>query len=801
MPAQEIVYFKKPRFIKAMETLRRRGNQHARAAAEASRIITNLSLGLDEANKITHKGEKRIKSCVKYELGSGAFRLVTVHSKHCIYILFVGSHDDTDHWIERHRGYTFTYNRNSKEVGSTVVSAGKERRPLPEHNLDEMPIEQSPYVARVPGGFAVSKYVSSRSLVRAINSINDTTADDLFMEIVAEAEEQSPQIGALIFDVLSLVREGDLDGAAERVKLHGGKSVAVQDLPEGEEEAVRDDANSDRLLVLTGMSESELERVLAPQHFHEWMLFPHPDQKRIAMETFDKPALLTGVSGSGKTCVLLHRAKHLASKYPNERIGILTLNRSLASLLRNLLAELCPGSDQQQIEVFAFYDYFKQLVDWFGPEVELANLRQLAEGHEEAEYILRAIDQVDPHTYAREFDPVSGETLDDTFKIFLDNPRVATQMTYFRKHLYAHDDWADSQKYLREEFSLIRSALATDSRVEGYVSRDFAREGRCIPFPEKIRRLTLDLLLHFEEELLTGGILDELSLTLALLPHLREFSGMPTRFRFRCLLVDEYQDLSTRDLTLLRRVVDITAPDSFFLCGDSVQKVLVKSLNLSKAGLAPIDTTRHQIRKNFRNSKNILMAASHLARIYGEEARKLNEDVETLDPELAVRETAWPLAIESAAGDEIRQAWDQAKEIIEAGGSVAWSVCIVTACDEDSYSVESILNDCPQNFPLKAEKLTGDYTRHLDTMTVASMTDIKGFEFSTIIVVGCGKKTLPNPGRPRNEAWRDALRLYVAMTRARDGVQLFYSGEASPFLSDMNEHIEWQELKNPAKIG
>lgn len=794
MPSQEIVYFKKPRFIKAMAALRSRGGSHARAAAEASRIITNLSLGLDESNKITHKGESRIKSCVKYELGSGAFRLVTVHSNHCIYILYVGSHDDADQWIERHRGYTFTYDRNSKEIGSTVVSFGRERRPLPEHNLDDMPINQSPYVTRIPGEFHPSKYISSKSLVRAINSIDDTTPDDLFMEVVAEAEEQSPETGALIFDVLSLVREGDLDGAAERIKLHQGKSVAVQDLPEGEAEAVRDDANSDRLLVLTGMSESELERVLAPQQFHEWMLFPHPDQKRIAVETFEKPAILTGVSGSGKTCVLLHRAKHLAAKYPGEKIGVLTLNRSLATLIRNLLAELCSDEERRHIEVYAFYDYFKQLVDHFGPQAELDNLRALAVDHEEREHILRAIGQVNSSTYAREFDPISGETLDDTWAIFMNNPRVATLMAYFKEHLFTYDDWVDSSKYLREEFSLIRSAASTDSRVDQYLNKDFLREGRSIPFSDKIRKITLDLLLHLEEEMLTGGILDELSLTLALLPHLKSFSTMPERFRFRCLLVDEFQDLSTRDLTLLRRVVTITDPDAFFICGDSVQKVLVKSLNLNRAGLAPVDTSRRRITKNFRNSKNILLAASHLAHIYGEQARQLKEDVETLDPEFAIRETAWPQAIEAAPGRELIQAWEHAREIIETGGGVPWSLCIVTACDEDTNSVQSILDACPQDFPIKAERLTGDYTRHRDTMTVASMADVKGFEFSMVIIVGCGRQTLPNPGRPRNEVWRDALRLYVAMTRARDGVQLFYSGGASPFLTDMNEHIEWLEL-------
>ena len=68
----------------------------------------------------------------------------------------------------------------------------------------------------------------------------------------------------------------------------------------------------------------------------------------------------------------------------------------------------------------------------------------------------------------------------------------------------------------------------------------------------------------------------------------------------------------------------------------------------------------------------------------------------------------------------------------------------------------------------------------------------RGFEFSTVILVGCGKSTLPTPGRSVGETWRDALRLYVAMTRARDGVVMIYSGEVSPFLEAMREKLNWQ---------
>ena len=81
------------------------------------------------------------------------------------------------------------------------------------------------------------------------------------------------------------------------------------------------------------------------------------------------------------------------------------------------------------------------------------------------------------------------------------------------------------------------------------------------------------------------------------------------------------------------------------------------------------------------------------------------------------------------------------------------------------------------------------------------MADVKGFDFSLVIVIGCGAKHLPSPGHCRKEAWRDALRLYVAMTRARDEVRFYYSGEPSEFLLAMNEGLYWDDAGNGAETA
>ena len=78
-------------------------------------------------------------------------------------------------------------------------------------------------------------------------------------------------------------------------------------------------------------------------------------------------------------------------------------------------------------------------------------------------------------------------------------------------------------------------------------------------------------------------------------------------------------------------------------------------------------------------------------------------------------------------------------------------------------------------------------------MVVSTLNDMKGFEFNLVVVVGCNHDDFPALGVPQDEVWRDALRLYVAMTRARDQVYLLFDNTPSPFLEAMRDDIRWDE--------
>ncbi len=95
---------------KQLSGLRRAGKKAELAADKAEAIVLDIrQYGCQcetVLSKRTRKGEQRLKNCVKYDLGSG-YRLVTIRNDCHLFVVFVGSHDDTDQWIEHHRYDSF----------------------------------------------------------------------------------------------------------------------------------------------------------------------------------------------------------------------------------------------------------------------------------------------------------------------------------------------------------------------------------------------------------------------------------------------------------------------------------------------------------------------------------------------------------------------------------------------------------------------------------------------------------------------------------------------------------------------
>ena len=395
------------------------------------------------------------------------------------------------------------------------------------------------------------------------------------------------------------------------------------------------------------------------------------------------------------------------------------------------------------------------------------------------------------------FKPITEREQLIAFEEFLAEPGNPAKVAFdnLEIYVYSQDQTIDLRRYLFEELELVRSAFTCYDGYKGYyefVAEDslefkYQRTGRSILFAEKRRNAIITILREWERFQLRRGFLDMMGLAQAAVFAVEEQGAIPERFHYRSVLVDEFQDLSTLELSLLRQIPKFTE-NGLFLTGDFAQKIYAKDLNLPAAKLGRDARTDRIIRRNYRNSRQVLLAAQALLEAYPPQLAGGEDDVAVLKPEYASKESAVPIATQ--ASDPIGAAWHYAEEWLR-GGKVGFSVCIATT-NTSSISIEAILQRKP--IGVKANELTGDYLlkENWDRVVVADISTVKGFEFMLIIVCGLDDGVFPPKGVPAAEHWREAMRLYVAITRGRDEVRFIYEKTPSPFLTAMADKIQFQ---------
>lgn len=767
----EVVVWKQSDFNKVLRKLRTSGGEATTAYNKIATIRQSIEIGETNPGRITDHGERRVKNCIKYKLTDN-YRLVTVQTGGLCFFLFAGTHDEADHWLDQHTGWTPTIDEKSKRLSVVYVEEEK-RRPKP--NLT--PVESTAPLLAQLSGIDWKSIIPSNTLRNALLKINADTDDEEIIAIHEDIERIDVDLAACFIDLVDLLRQGKLRAAEEREALFLGGRRPVEATEVLGEEVLSDPVNSDVLVRLGRLTEEQQKLWEDPAKFQEWILFPHPDQRRIIDEDFDRPTIVGGVSGSGKTCALVHRALRLAGQY-KERVLILTLNRSLANLIETLI-RLLPGSADSKIEVLAYYDYLARLLEHWGLQGLLSAYR--AVGRDLAVDTLR--DQHGPRGMRDLIRPRQEDEIAKKWQRHAEERRLTTdqkrEVERLEIYLYDQDTTLDLGRYLRQELDLVRSSFRTANRYEGYASDGYPRRGRAIQMAENRRGAVLALLDSWERYQISKAFHDEMQLTQAAILMLdRDRGKIPEGHRYRSVLVDEYQDFATLDLLLLQRI-PTARENGLFLTGDLAQRIYPKELDLSRGDLPQTARVHRRINKNYRNTHQILEAATALLNVYGGTAAAQEGGVEVLKPEYAERNGPKPFACRTQ--HPVSAAWAYACQRLTEG-YIGFSVCIATA-DPIRFPVEEILEKKPEG--IAAGHLTGDYVLEPEKVVVANLSEIKGFEFCLIAIVGLDRDRFPAAGYPAGEHWREALRLYVAMTRGRDEVRLFYKEKPSAFIEAM----------------
>lgn len=475
------------------------------------------------------------------------------------------------------------------------------------------------------------------------------------------------------------------------------------------------------------VTDSDELRDILDKPFAAWRVFLHPSQHKVAYRaSYSGSAQVTGGPGTGKTVVALHRVRHLLRHLrEGERILLTTYTNALVAALRTGLESLVEDeSARDRVDVMT--------VDAFAGRVLSSARKPTWGGQEEPRWKQAA--------------KVSGY------------PGTAQFLAQEYKHV------------------VLAQNLRTYEEYEACV-----RHGRGSALPVARRRLVWDTVQEFTARLAADGLRSHIG-TCAEAADLLVTEGP----RYRHVVVDEAQDLHPAQWRLLRAAAP-ERPDDLFIAGDPHQRIYDSKVSLKAVGIKVAGRST-RMRKNYRSTHEILSWATGL--LIGHPLAELADDSrnDTLLGYRSALHGGRPETHGAADEDaELDALVERVRGWLDAGVAPAEiGVCARTnkTCD--------LLMERLKAADVPVTRLKGSATGRGDAVSVGTMHAFKGLEYRCVAVVGVRDEVLPFPravtpidvDRLQHEADLAAERclLFVACTRARDGLYVSWSGEPSSFL-------------------
>lgn len=268
---------------------------------------------------------------------------------------------------------------------------------------------------------------------------------------------------------------------------------------------------------------------------------------------------------------------------------------------------------------------------------------------------------------------------------------------------------------------------------------------------------------------------------------------------YRAAVIDEAQDLSLVALQLVDALVSDSSghrpPDSLFLVGDGAQKIYPGGFTLAQAGL-DVRGNSAVLRVNYRNTQEIIAAA--MACAGSEPVDDLGDTFLRGDAEAeAQRDGIKPMLV--CAGGLQAQVKYVAKKVKQ--------LCSTAALETSDIGVFVARNDLVTNTiaglgreGIQSESLanfSGRRGRPNDRLKVGTFHRAKGLEFKVVFLLEISAGEFPGPRkREQTDAEYEERRalemslLFVAMTRARDGLFILCNTEPSDVLVEALDYLD-----------
>jgi superfamily I DNA/RNA helicase len=558
-------------------------------------------------------------------------------------------------------------------------------------------------------------------VLRAVRTIIDKPQLEAFGTLLPEDQ----------FEVLQYLAEGFSPDEVYRDVV--GVRRPVDAAPDPDESLAVVIANTkSRITLVTGPG--ELTDILE-KPFAAWRVFLHPSQRRVAYRvSYAGPVQVTGGPGTGKTVVALHRVKHLLSRSPDTSVLLTTYTNALAATLRENLSLLLDGDEQQlaRVDVTTVNAYAHRVV------TELGGKAPSPVGDREERHLWQ---------------------------------RVAKTLAL---------PW--TEQFLAQEYRHV--VLAQDIRdLDTY--RAATRRGRGTPLSPVRREQLWPAVEQFKALLRKQGSTTHLTVcsTAARLLAVEENSEL----RYDHVVVDEAQDLHPAQWRVLRAAVT-PGTDDLFITGDPHQRIYDARVSLGSLGISIAGRTS-RLRINYRSTEEILgWSTGILTPVTVEDLGGDGSD--SLAGYRSLLHGRRP-QIDGYASEqaEVTALVERIREWIGHGIRPA----DIGVCARFNVLLDKVY-DKLSAVDVPVARVRDNPGPDTDGVRLATMHAMKGLEFRCVAVLGVTAGALPF-AREVTPASVDALQhdsdilrerclLFVACTRAREALQVSWSGAVSGFLPD-----------------
>ncbi|GFG53374.1 DNA helicase [Mycolicibacterium agri] len=478
----------------------------------------------------------------------------------------------------------------------------------------------------------------------------------------------------------------------------------------------------ERVVVVTGPD--ELMDVFA-YPLATWRVYLHPSQRAVVDANNNGPARVTGGPGTGKTVVALHRATALARRGEG-KVLVTTFTSTLSDTL------------QTGIDMLAD--------DKIAARIEVSHVDRIAH------------------------------------RVF--------RKTHGAPHLLSTDDekalWAGlidelqlkfTPVFLAEEWRQVVLARRIGSADE-YLAAKRSGRGRALGATQRAQ--VWQAISEFEDTLTRQGVWTHETVRREATRLLQASDEKP----FRHIIVDEAQDLSPDQWRLLRAAV-AEEPDDIFIAGDTHQRIYANRVSLREVGIN-IAGRSSRLSINYRTTAEILGWSLGLLR--GEAI----DDMEGgLDSIAGCRSSVHgpPPVLRGHASADAEAAFIAATVTDWIDGGVAPSeIGIAVRSKWVTSKIQRALHNAGID-TVDLAKATDDD----DAVRIGTMHRMKGLEFRCVAVAGVSADQVPAASAVTpveddkkthdQDLERERCLLFVACTRAREQLLVTWPGEASPFLT------------------